>query len=160
VVSTALKRRSGPGTRPPSLITLTGVGGVGKIRLALETAARLVGDFPEGVYVVELAAVANPAAIPEVAAELAEERLAASGLSDQVRDLHARFYAAMEQPVMELWDGPDQKQAYEWLDRELANLRTAFQWAAQHDHLDTAATIAVFAAMLPNISAVSAKQIT
>ena len=31
---------------------------------------------------------------------------------------------------------------------ELANLRTAFRWAADHDDLDTAATIATFAAIL------------
>jgi class 3 adenylate cyclase len=50
------------------LVTLTGVGGVGKTRLALQTAAGLVGAFPEGVFVVELAAVADPGAVPDVVA--------------------------------------------------------------------------------------------
>ena len=49
-------------------MTLTGVGGVGKTRLALEVAARLVPDFPDGVWVIELAAVADPAAVPEAVA--------------------------------------------------------------------------------------------
>jgi predicted ATPase len=40
------------------LVTLTGVGGVGKTRLALEAAAQLAGEFPDGVWVFELAAVA------------------------------------------------------------------------------------------------------
>src|SRR4029077_9174629 len=43
------------------LVTLTGVGGVGKTRLALEVAAGLVGEFPDGVWFFELAAVADPA---------------------------------------------------------------------------------------------------
>src|SRR6187549_3532015 len=38
------------------LVTLTGVGGVGKTRLALEAAARAAHDFPDGVFVIEFAA--------------------------------------------------------------------------------------------------------
>lgn len=37
------------------LVTLTGPGGVGKTRLALQTAAELVEDTPDGAWVVELA---------------------------------------------------------------------------------------------------------
>jgi predicted ATPase len=47
---------------------LTGVGGVGKTRLALEAAGRLGAEFPEGVFVVELAAVGDPGAVPDVVA--------------------------------------------------------------------------------------------
>jgi predicted ATPase/class 3 adenylate cyclase len=50
------------------LTTLTGVGGVGKTRLALETAARCADDFPAGVWVIELAAVGDPAAVPAAVA--------------------------------------------------------------------------------------------
>ena len=38
--------------RTNRLVTLTGVGGVGKTRLALQVAAELVPDFPEGVFIV------------------------------------------------------------------------------------------------------------
>ncbi|MEI8411404.1 MULTISPECIES: DUF4062 domain-containing protein [unclassified Kribbella] len=57
------------------LVTLTGVGGSGKSRLALQAAADLVDDFPDGAWLVELAplteaermpsAIANVLAIPE-----------------------------------------------------------------------------------------------
>ena len=49
---------------------------------------------------------------------------------------------------MALWDSPRQREAYDWFAVELANLRTAFRWAADHDDLDTAATIATYAAFL------------
>ena len=50
------------------LVTLIGVGGVGKTRLALEVATRLADSFPDGVWVIELAAVGDPAAVPEAVA--------------------------------------------------------------------------------------------
>jgi predicted ATPase/class 3 adenylate cyclase len=50
------------------LVTLTGVGGVGKTRLALEVAARSANGFPDGVFVIELAPIADPAAVPDAVA--------------------------------------------------------------------------------------------
>ena len=42
------------------LATLTGTGGTGKTRLALETGTRVVGRFPDGVWLAELAGIADP----------------------------------------------------------------------------------------------------
>ena len=42
------------------LLTMTGPGGTGKTRLALEVAAELVDDFPEGVFFVSLASIRDP----------------------------------------------------------------------------------------------------
>src|ERR1700751_1748149 len=50
------------------LVTLAGVGGVGKTRLALEVAARRADEFPDGVWFFDLAAVADPAAVPDAVA--------------------------------------------------------------------------------------------
>jgi predicted ATPase/class 3 adenylate cyclase/Tfp pilus assembly protein PilF len=46
--------------RSGRLVTLTGPGGSGKTRLALQAAAELVGEFPEGVWFVSLAPVRDP----------------------------------------------------------------------------------------------------
>ncbi|SDD37819.1 Predicted ATPase [Actinokineospora iranica] len=58
------------------LVTLTGVGGVGKTRLALRIADALRGDFPDGVALVELAELRDP----ELLAITVAHQL---GLSDQ-----------------------------------------------------------------------------
>ena len=53
------------------LVTLIGVGGVGKTRLALEIAARAAEAFPDGVWFIDLAAVDEPdAVVSAVAATL------------------------------------------------------------------------------------------
>jgi predicted ATPase/class 3 adenylate cyclase len=50
------------------LVTLTGPGGIGKTRVAIEAASRVAACFPDGVVFVDLAAVDDPAAvIPTVA---------------------------------------------------------------------------------------------
>jgi predicted ATPase len=54
--------------RTHRLVTLTGVGGVGKTRLATEVAARLADEFPDGVWFFELAAAADPVAVPDAVA--------------------------------------------------------------------------------------------
>ncbi len=42
------------------VVTLTGVGGVGKTRLALQVAAEVLTRFPDGAWLCELAAVRDP----------------------------------------------------------------------------------------------------
>ena len=50
------------------LVTVTGPGGVGKSRLAAEVARRAAGRFADGVWLVELAAVNDPALVPAAVA--------------------------------------------------------------------------------------------
>ncbi|MEP7224290.1 MAG: tetratricopeptide repeat protein, partial [Actinomycetota bacterium] len=51
------------------LVTLSGPGGSGKTRLALEAAAELVPEFKAGVFWVGLAALRDPALVPETIAQ-------------------------------------------------------------------------------------------
>jgi predicted ATPase len=84
----------------------------------------------------------------ETVRQFAEEQLAVSADSDAVRTAHARYFAAREADILGLWNSPRQRDAYTWLTTELANLRTAFRWAAEHNDLDAAAPIATYATLL------------
>ena len=52
------------------LVTLSGPGGCGKTRLALQVGGDLVDRYSDGVWFVELAAVADPALVPRVIASV------------------------------------------------------------------------------------------
>src|SRR3954462_14234332 len=58
------------------LVNLTGAGGAGKTRLAVEIAARFGADFPDGVHYVDLAPVTHPEVVGVIVAR-------AIGLPDQ-----------------------------------------------------------------------------
>ena len=47
------------------LVTLIGSGGCGKTRLAIQVARNLLESFPDGAWVVELAALSDPALVPQ-----------------------------------------------------------------------------------------------
>jgi predicted ATPase/class 3 adenylate cyclase/DNA-binding CsgD family transcriptional regulator len=46
------------------LVTLTGAGGVGKTRLAIEVASQVSAEFDDGTHYVDLAAITDPAVVP------------------------------------------------------------------------------------------------
>jgi len=51
------------------LVTIMGPGGVGKTRLAIQCAAGLLNDFPDGVWLIDLAATSQPELLPTLVAE-------------------------------------------------------------------------------------------
>ena len=84
----------------------------------------------------------------ETIRQFAEEMLVQTGEADAARGAHARYFAGREADVLALWDSSRQRDAYVWFTAELANLRLAFRWAADHADLDTAAAIACAATFL------------
>jgi predicted ATPase/class 3 adenylate cyclase len=89
----------------------------------------------------------------ETIRQFAEEQLVASGAATQARAAHARYFAGRETDILALWDSPRQREAYDWFTVELANLRTAFRWAADHNDLDVAAAIARYAGLFGLVTA-------
>jgi predicted ATPase len=84
----------------------------------------------------------------ETIRQFAEDQLVGGGDASEIRAAHSRYFAGREAAVLALWDSPRQREAYDWVTVELANLRTAFRWAADQGDLDVAATIASYAGWL------------
>lgn len=81
-------KRALAGTR---LLTLTGAGGAGKTRLAMQAAADVIDEYENGVWLVELAPLADPTLVPQTVAAALSVREAAGGtvldaLTAYVRD--------------------------------------------------------------------------
>jgi tetratricopeptide (TPR) repeat protein len=88
----------------------------------------------------------------ETIRQFAEEQLVTSGAANEIRAAHARHFAECETDVLALWDSPQQRDAYAWFTTEMANLRTAFRWAADHGDIDVAAAIATVAGLCGNLT--------
>jgi predicted ATPase/class 3 adenylate cyclase len=84
----------------------------------------------------------------ETIRQFAEEQLVVGGEASEVRAAHSRYFAGREADILARWDSPGQREALTWFTAELANLRTAFRWAADHGDLDVAATIATYVGWL------------
>src|SRR5918992_1857294 len=69
------------------LLTLTGSGGCGKTRLALAAARKVVERFENGVWMVELASLAEPSLVPQaVASTLGIRERPGSSLTETLSD--------------------------------------------------------------------------
>ena len=77
--------------RKNRVVTLTGSGGTGKTRLALQVGAELLDQFPDGVWFIDLSSLTNPDYVPETAlsafgAREQPGRTAQQTLLDHVRE--------------------------------------------------------------------------
>lgn len=76
------------------LITLTGSGGVGKTRLALEVAHAVQSHYPHGAWFIDLAPLSDPALVPQAVVTALEihrvpDRPVLTDLIDRLRDKHS-----------------------------------------------------------------------
>lgn len=73
------------------LLTLTGVGGTGKTRLAHKMGSDVIEDFKDGVWLVELAPLSNPELVPQaIAAALNLREQPGQSLTDLLKDYLSR----------------------------------------------------------------------
>jgi predicted ATPase/DNA-binding XRE family transcriptional regulator len=80
--------------RATRLLTLTGAGGVGKTRLAIEVASKVLDAFADGVWLIELAPVSDPALVTQVIIQTLRltdqpNRTQQEALCDYFEDKHA-----------------------------------------------------------------------
>lgn len=81
-LATAVAALLGPSVR---LVTVTGPGGAGKTRLAIEVASRVADRFRDGATFVELAAISDPALVPlTIARSLAIKETSGQPLLDSI----------------------------------------------------------------------------
>ena len=74
--------------RRDALVTLTGTGGCGKTRLALQTAAQMLEEFPDGVWLVELASLTDSTLVINPVAVAVGTRTSQSVLTPEVVEEH------------------------------------------------------------------------
>ncbi|MGH8713249.1 MAG: ATP-binding protein [Casimicrobiaceae bacterium] len=74
------------------LVTLVGIGGVGKTRVALHVAAEVIERYPDGVWVVELGSISEATLVPICVAQVLgiQERIGEPLIRTLCRDLRAR----------------------------------------------------------------------
>src|SRR6516162_3579418 len=84
------------------LVTVTGPGGIGKSRLAVQVAACLVDHFPGGIHFVPLASVTDPGLIPSVIVQTLGIREA--GGQSPLATLEQNFQDSLRAPMLLLLD--------------------------------------------------------
>jgi predicted ATPase len=113
------------------LVTLTGPGGSGKTRLALQTAAELVERFEGGVFWVPLAAVSDPELVlPTVAQAIGAQ----NGVADHIQDRHMLLLLDNLEQVVDA--GPDLSQLLQRCPslRLLASSRALLRIAGEREY--------------------------
>src|SRR5215203_655623 len=66
------------------VLTITGPGGVGKTRVALQVAADVLEDFPDGVWFIDLSVLDDPTLVPSAIAGMFGVRDEGSGLTERL----------------------------------------------------------------------------
>ena len=78
----------------------------------------------------------------------ADERLVEAAQRDVVRDRHAAHFAGEAARRWEQWNGPAWRTQVDWVQTELANLRSGFRWSVDRGHTAVATDIAAHAALM------------
>ena len=84
----------------------------------------------------------------ETIRQFSEDRLADAGALELTRDRHAAYFARECAARWDHWNGPGWRDAVDWVDAELGNLRAGFQWSAGRGDMEVATDIAAHAALM------------
>ena len=78
----------------------------------------------------------------------ADERLAETDEREAARDRHAAYFAGEAVRRWERWNGPEWRTQVDWVQTELANLRSAYRWSLDRGQVETATDVAAHAALM------------
>ena len=78
----------------------------------------------------------------------ADERLAETDEREAAHDRHAAYLAGEAVRRWERWNGPEWRTQVDWVQAELANLRSAYRWSLDRGQVETATDIAAHAALM------------
>ena len=84
----------------------------------------------------------------ETIRQFAEDRLSEAGGLERMRDRHAAHFGHDAAARWEHWNGPGWRDAVDWVDVELGNLRSGFRWSAGRGDIEIATDIAAHAALM------------
>jgi predicted ATPase/DNA-binding CsgD family transcriptional regulator len=102
----------------------------------------------KSLVVADHAATRTRYSLFETIRQFAEDRLEETGALERTRDRHAAYFAHESAARWEHWNGPGWRNAVDWVDTELGNLRSAHQWSAGRGELEVATDIAAHAALM------------
>ena len=84
----------------------------------------------------------------ETIRQFAEDRLVEAGERERTRDVHAAHFGRRAVAEWERWNGPGWREAVDWVELELGNLRAGFRWSAGCGQMEVATDIVAHAALM------------
>ena len=102
----------------------------------------------KSLVVADHAAATTRYALYETIRQFAEDRLADADDRERMRDVHAAQFGRRAVAEWERWNGPGWRDAVDWVELELANLRAGFRWSAERGQIEVATDIAAHAALM------------
>ena len=77
-----------------------------------------------------------------------DEQLGVGDERQAAGDRHASYFASEAVRRWERWNGPEWRDQVDWVQRELANLRSAYRWSLDRGQVETATDVAAHAALM------------
>jgi predicted ATPase/DNA-binding CsgD family transcriptional regulator len=126
------------------LLTISAVVGVDDV----DVLGRLDSLVRKSMLVADHSGARTRYRLYETIRQFAEDRLTEAKGLERMRDRHATYFAGAAAARWEHWNGPGWRDAVDWVETELGNLRTAFRWSRQRGDMTVATDIAAHAALM------------
>ena len=127
---------------------LASIGAVAESGDEIEVLQTLDSLVRKSLVIADLSAPRTRYGMFETIRQFAVDRLTDNGDAEATRDRHAAFFAHQAAAHWDHWNGPRWREAVDWVEVELGNLRSAFRWAAARNHVEVGTDIAAHAALM------------